>query len=460
VSFTVDKETSGGVPARKREDLGPWLTDPGKVQQWDILAAAKLDRGWRSVLDFAQTQEWADERGKALVSVAEGYDFTTPEGELMAYQLIAFAQFERKRGAQRRSEAAEIITLAGRWDGGRFPYGYAPVGSKGNYRLALDETTAPIARRMVADAINGKGLLTIAKELNATGIPSPLGREWRDNAVRRVLVSPALMGYVTRMIGPHNNIVTVLRDDQGQPVKFTDNPLITEDQYRKLQDSIKARARSRGEPQARHLLWGVVLCRNCSEPCGDQHPCAEHDVKLYGARRVKNPTKGNYYRCKRNCGVTLRLELLEDHAEEFVLSQYGDSEQLEPVTIPGDDHSVVIARLERRAERLRSELDEDYDPDLERSIRTIEGKVAALKSAPHQPERVKWMPVVPAITVAENWARIDTEGRNKFLRTYGIRFYADRQGITSYGAYVLGTTGRGQPVPLELVSPWPASQTG
>ena len=37
VSFTIDKATSGGMPARKREDLGPWLTDLSKIAQWDIL---------------------------------------------------------------------------------------------------------------------------------------------------------------------------------------------------------------------------------------------------------------------------------------------------------------------------------------------------------------------------------------------------------------------------------------
>ena len=436
VSFTVDKATSGGEPARKREDLGPWLTDPAKITQWDVLVAAKLDRGWRSVLDFAQTQEWADERGKNLVSVAEGYDFTTPEGELMAYQLIAFAQFERKRGGQRRAEGTEIIKETGRWNGGRVPYGYAPAGSKGNWRLVQDPATAPIARRMVAEILAGKGLLTIAKELNAEGVMPPKANYWRGNTIRQIVRSPALMGYQTHMAGSNRDSVTLWRNSKGEPVKFTDNPLITEDQWRKLQDAIKTRSRARVAPQARHLLWGVLYCRNCSEPCEDQAPCPVHDMKLYGHRRTKNVEKGNYYRCSR-CRFSVRLTRAESTIEQLVMRHYGDKLLREQVTIPGDDHSVEVARLERRAERLRQELDEDpEDEDLRHSIERSQSKIDELKNVPHEPERIDWVPVVPEITVREFWASADTLSRNKFLRDYGFVFYGDTEGLHGQGAWV------------------------
>jgi DNA invertase Pin-like site-specific DNA recombinase len=435
VSFTVDKATSGGMAARKREDLGPWLTDPAKIAQWDILAAAKLDRGWRSVLDFAQTQEWADERGKALVSVAEGYDFTTPEGELMAYQLIAFAQFERKRGAQRRSEGAEVIKESGRWGGGWVPFGYAPVGARGNWRLIQDKVNAPIARRIVADILAGKGLLTVAKALNAEGVKPPRGGYWRGNTIRQIVRSPALMGYQTHMAGRNRDSVTIWRNSQGQPVKFTDEPLISEDQWRKLQDAIKARARARIVPQARHMLAGVLYCRNCSVECDDQLPCPVHDVKLYGHRRIKHVEKGNRYRCPR-CGFSISLPKAETTVERLVMRDYGNKLLLEPVTIAGDDHAVEIRRLERRGERLREELDDDPgDDDLKRSIERNQRKIDELKNAPHEPERTDWLPVIPNITVEANWEQSDTMGRNKFLRDYRFVFYGDKDGLQGLGAW-------------------------
>lgn len=435
VSFTVDKHTSGGTPAREREDLGPWLKDPAKISQWDILATAKLDRGFRSVLDFAQTQEWADKRGKSLVSVAEGYDFTTPEGELMAYQLVAFAQFERKRAGQRRAEAAEAITEQGRWDGGRFPYGYTPTGSKGNYRLVKHPEHSKIAHRMVMDAINGKGADRIARELNAEGILAPLGKPWHDNSIRRILMSPSLIGYAVKWDKPKLT-PQIVRDRDGQPVKFTDAPIITQDEYRRLQDALRSRSKHRGQAQARHVLWNVLFCRACSQTCDHALPCPEHDAKMYGHRRVKDPTKGNYYDC-RTCGFTIRLEVAEETVARRVLRDYGKRLLVEPVTIPGDDHAVEITRLERRAERLRAELDEDYDEDLANAIKRIERNITDLRNAPHEPERTELRPVVPNITVADHWARIadDPTELNKFLRDYGFVFYADETGIAARDAW-------------------------
>jgi len=432
VSFTVDKATSGGMPAKERRDLGPWLTDPAKIAQWDILAAAKLDRGWRSVLDFAQTQEWAEERGKNLVSVAEGYDFTTPEGELMAYQLIAFAQFERKRGGQRRREGAELLLAEGRWNGGRPPFGYAPIGSKGNWRLAPHKVNGPIVLSMVDDVTDrGKGFLTIANELNARGVTTSSGHKWSGFAVKRVLTSPTLIGYGTHMTGKNKDTVTVRRDKQGQPIRITDEPLITDERFRQLQAVVKSRARGREVPQARHMLWRIAYCRNCSVPCDDELPCSTHDVMLYGHRRIKHVEKGNRYRCPR-CGLSASLPRLEAYVQYRVMTEAGRNPLLEAVPIGGNDYSTEIHRLERRVERLREELDDDPgDAGLMASIARNQGKLDELKNAPYEEPHTELRPVVPAITIGDHWASLDVQERNKLLRETGAWFMVDRDGVMS-----------------------------
>jgi len=437
VAFTVDKATSGGMPAKKRKDLGPWLTDPAKIAGWDYLVAAKLDRGWRSVLDFAQTQEWAEERGKAIASVAEGYDFTTPEGELMAYQLIAFAQFERKRAAQRRREGAETLLAEGRWNGGIPPMGYGPIGSKGNWRLAPGKVTGPITVGMVDDVIDrGKGFLTIAKELNARGIPTMRGHKWSGFAVKRVLTSPTLIGYGTHMVGPHKDIVTVRRDEQGQPIRITDQPLITEDRFRELQAVVKSRARGREAPQARHMLWRVAYCRNCSVECDDELPCSTHDVMMYGHRRIKHVEKGNRYRCPR-CGLSASLPRLEAYVDYRVSREAGRNPLMEYVPVGGNDNAGEIYRLERRVERLREELDEDpSDAGLIASVTRNQAKLDELKNAPYEEPRMDLLPVVPAITIGEHWASLDTLGRNKYLRETGAWFMVGKDGVMSMLGYM------------------------
>lgn len=436
VSWTEDKATSGGTPAAEREDLGPWLTHADKIAQWDILATAKLDRGFRSVLDFAQTSEWADKRGKKLVSVSEGYDLTTPEGELMANQLVAFAQFERKRGGQRRAEAAEAISEEGRWGGGRTPFGYMAVGSKGNYRLVKDDVNTDLVLRMVEEILNGNGFLTVAEAFNAEGTPSPWGKKWSGFTVKRILTSPAMIGYMTKTIDHRETVI--FRDSHGQPIRFTDDPILTDDQWRELQAVMRKRTQQRDMPQARLLLYHVGYCVDCSpaSDCGHGRPCPDHDAPMKGYRRVKHANKGNRYFCPR-CSNGGSMPRLEAAVAGEVLGAYGHRRLLEHSIIPGDDHATEIARLRRRTERLRAELDEEFSEGIAQAVAETEARIAEVESKPHEPDRPVWLPVVPEISVADYWESSDSKARNQFLRDYGFAFWIKRNDIVrALGAWV------------------------
>src|SRR4051794_21470514 len=66
VFTTEDTEVSGAVSPFLRESLGPWLTDPAKISQWDILIVAKIDRLTRSLSDFDELVSWLDRNNKTL----------------------------------------------------------------------------------------------------------------------------------------------------------------------------------------------------------------------------------------------------------------------------------------------------------------------------------------------------------------------------------------------------------
>lgn len=65
--ITEDLSRSGKVPAFKRPELGPWLTEPAKIAAWDILVATKLDRACRNTADYLKLREWRAANGKRLV---------------------------------------------------------------------------------------------------------------------------------------------------------------------------------------------------------------------------------------------------------------------------------------------------------------------------------------------------------------------------------------------------------
>ena len=122
--------------------------------------------------------------------------------------------------------------------------------------------------------IAGKGFAAIAAELNERGIPAPRGGKWNATTVSKILNSPMLLGHVVVMNGEtgvkgmpgykKGQIVATRRGKDGQPIMFTDEPLIDQDTWDLLQDANRAGSRARGQAQSRHMLYRVLFCRTCS----------------------------------------------------------------------------------------------------------------------------------------------------------------------------------------------------
>lgn len=313
VAFVArDKATSGEVPPDQREHLGPWLTEPNKIDQWSVLVAVRFNRISRSVFDWSLLRRWADARGKDIKSITEPCDLATPEGSLMANNLIAMAELERIQAGQNRGAVKAVALDEGRPDGGRRFYPYDVIGVPGAYRRVRNDARVQVTLAMVDAALyDGKGFLTLARELNDQNIPTLLGGLWTDNAVANILRSPALMGCQTQ--GGHGH-PTMRRDANGDPIRFTDDPLIPEWKFNALQQAIASRSRAREESQENRMLLQVAWCAECSLP--------GNDVPLYGFKRVSMRTrpKRDTYWCKRGCGVSVALAELEAYVTRLVLS--------------------------------------------------------------------------------------------------------------------------------------------
>src|SRR5712691_6452692 len=92
--ITEDADVSGGMSPFDRPSLGPWLSDPSLIAQWDTLVVAKVDRLTRSLSDFAALTAWCLANGKSLVSKAEDINLSSAAGRMMAGILALFAAFE------------------------------------------------------------------------------------------------------------------------------------------------------------------------------------------------------------------------------------------------------------------------------------------------------------------------------------------------------------------------------
>lgn len=460
VFVDVDMDVSGGMPIRQRPGFGQWLT-PEKIT---LIRRGFLfdeaDRLSRDMLDYLQYARDMAALGKIIVDVSDGTNTSTERGRQALEDRILAAQRERERIATRRRKAATRMSDAGDWGGGPPPYGWIPickchgehlcpepvVKRRKGWRLVQQPEEAPILKWMVQQRIDGKAFKAIARELNERGVVSArhgVSRKgnlqpgtWRETSVRKQLTSPRLLGQVVEMKGAtgvrgtpgykRGTVVTVRRDKDGQPIMFTDDPIIDQDTWELLQAAIKSGSNARGLPQSRHMLYRVLFCRNCSpKPLS-----AETGVLMYGRRwHTGRWARYAYYVCLK-CGYQVHLNKAESLIEALVLHIAGPLTLLEKKVIAGNGHAADISRLERAAERRRELLrDDPGDEGLKKSLARVVSDLADLRMQPREPDKPAWKEAESGIKVAEHWENLDTAGRSQFLRDWEVAGYVDREGF-------------------------------
>ena len=261
VTITEDSDVSGGLSPFDRPGLGPWLTDADLIGQWDTLVVSKLDRLSRSLVDFAMLIKWAEKHGKNIVSKAESIDLTMLACRLMAKIIILFAEFERERISERHLEGKSYRRQSAAWSSGNPPFGYS-VERRGSMLYLVPGADAGAYRDMAARAMKGDSAGSIGADLG-----------WTTLRVIDVLRNPVYCGYVVtrEVLGTddsgkrqHSKHWTYVTDDEGAKVRH-DAPLISVDDWQRLQTALDSRRITRAHSATVRLLSSVAECGNCGQ---------------------------------------------------------------------------------------------------------------------------------------------------------------------------------------------------
>jgi len=84
----------------------------------------RVDRGTRSLADFARIVERLDAAGVSFVSITQQFSTTSSMGRLTLNVLLSFAQFERDVTGERIRDKIAASKRKGMWMGGHVPLGY------------------------------------------------------------------------------------------------------------------------------------------------------------------------------------------------------------------------------------------------------------------------------------------------------------------------------------------------
>lgn len=360
----ADFAVSGASMQRPGWEALTRAVDAGRV---DAIVAEDVSRVSRDHADAAMLFRRLQYLGIPLLGVGDGIDTGAKNAKMLfgLRSLVSDMYLDDLRDKTLR--ALEERARAGLATGG-LPYGYRSVPRPDGRRdIAIDETEAPIVRRIFEEYANGKSRAEIAGRLNAAGIDAPRstrrqGRpEWRESTVRVVLRNERYIGAwsfgETRWVKvPGTNVRRPQARDASEVVR-TERPdlrIIPQE----LWDAVHARseeagtvaraaaAKRQGSGRRMYLLSGLLRCAACGSV-----------MIVHGG--------GRYYRCnaahtKRTCPI--RTSIREDVIRRSTLASIR-KRFLAPLAVAGVRELVAEelgaamrtsnAEREERAARLR-----------------------------------------------------------------------------------------------------------
>lgn len=135
-----DDGVSGATPAEKRPALMEAIRT---ARRGDIFVVVAIDRLGRNAIDVLSTVETIKAKGVKLISLREGFDLTTPTGQMMLHMMAGFAEMEKSIIAERRIAGMERAKSEGTHMGRpKYEHGelIASLWANGlSYRAIVDE---------------------------------------------------------------------------------------------------------------------------------------------------------------------------------------------------------------------------------------------------------------------------------------------------------------------------------
>ncbi|WP_412737011.1 recombinase family protein [Krasilnikovia sp. MM14-A1259] len=287
----------------------------------DVVVAWHTDRLHRSPVELEKYITTSEQRGIATHTVKAGpLDLSTPSGRLVARQLGAVARYEVEHAIERQQRSKRQAATAGRWKGGRRPYGYEPDG------VTVRPAEAEVVRRATDAVLAGDSLRSIASALNEQGLTTSTGGPWLPTELKKVLVRPrnaGLMEHQREIIGKANW-----------------EPIVDENRWRAVVAMLgDPGRRTTTTSERRWLLSGLARCGVCGGPV----LCTQNG-------RSSIPS----YTCKMSKHVIRIASELDAFVGALVVARLARPDAIELLTVAEPDETASALR---DATALRERLD-------------------------------------------------------------------------------------------------------
>jgi site-specific DNA recombinase len=438
VHVTRDRNVSGAIAPAERPDLGPWLTDPDKLVQYDGIVAATVDRLSRDWFDVAWIRKWAETNRKKLYIIKERLAWPDARDGILWGVAAERAAEERKLIIDRVTDQMRRLEDNGKLHG-RAPFGYGTAGEKYDRRLVPTAEGRRYVPLIYQHAIEGWSLKRIAAWLTAEGV-KPVSGGWWPMAIALIIRNPTYRGHrcaqepvppdetETRNVGGEIKVIRWRYGDTwtetprlvyGRVIHECE-PLVDARTWRAASEALSARPGRGPRAAVPAMLAGVLFCPRCD------------DSPMY--RIQAGPRRGRYvyYRCtgrghdRRSCGNLVPAAAVEAAADAVMAA--ADIPVMVKKVIPGNEaaldeaHEKVLFAIGQLGHLGLA--DAEYDAQLA----ALRAERDAIARAERVPDRADLVPA--GYTFAEQWAAHSGPDRAEWLRAQGFRFTADKQRLT------------------------------
>lgn len=173
----------------------------------DVILLWKWSRLSRSRKDWAVAADRVDIAGGRIESATEPIDTATASGRFARGVMTEYAAFQSEQIGEVWEDVRQRRLSLGLPASGRLPFGWEWV----NGNVAPHPDRAPYVVEMYSRYLRGSGYSEIAKWLNDSGVPGPLGNPWTRTRPKTVLDSPIHVGLIpyrgTTYPGAHDGII-------------------------------------------------------------------------------------------------------------------------------------------------------------------------------------------------------------------------------------------------------------
>lgn len=247
--------------------------------EFEIIIAEALDRISRNQADSATIFQRLEFSGVKLFTISEDRVSELHIGLLGTMNALYVKELANKI---RRGQKG--VVSRGRVPGG-LCYGYdvvptlRPDGTLDRGLRKINEDQATVVRRIYREFLNGRSPKNIAQQLNAEGIPSARGGEWRvssiiGNRARMIgiLHNPIYSGRLAynrvRMVKDPDTRKRISRINAAADITWADHPelrIVDEKMWQAVQHWRESNSATpaRNQTRPKSLLAGLIKCGQC-----------------------------------------------------------------------------------------------------------------------------------------------------------------------------------------------------